>query len=332
MVVASQTSFDVCRVTQHRAVGATRLGCLCVVRSRLTFRWLRTRVSPRSTLPKIYPGPGCRNREGAGALVHGMLRRRNADEDVRVPRRPPRCEWSAAFRPALDLAGHRIADQDVRAPSAVTHLAGRRAPEHLTAIDRLVVSAAEVLANSPSCEPSAFRHRRDRTDAPGQAPSFRTGSAWRVDPVGRVFAMEDHRVSGTTLKGAVGEYRVWKWANTLLPRPRYIHFHDLWLATPTSKTQIDHVFLSRMGVFVVETKNYEGWIHGKPGDDNWTQTFANGIRCIVPESTSTERMACPGFGTRARTEWSRHREPALCRRLCRYCADQDRVARQCDVR
>ena len=86
-------------------------------------------------------------------------------------------------------------------------------------------------------------------------------------------------MSGTTLKGAVGEYRVWKWANTLLPRPRYIHFHDLWLATPTSRTQIDHVFLSRMGVFVVETKNYEGWIHGKPGDDNWTQTFANGIRC-----------------------------------------------------
>ena len=85
-------------------------------------------------------------------------------------------------------------------------------------------------------------------------------------------------MSGTTLKGAVGEYRVWKWADTLLPRPRYIHFHDLRLATSTSRTQIDHVFLSRMGVFVVETKNFEGWVHGRAGDESWTQTFANGVR------------------------------------------------------
>lgn len=85
-------------------------------------------------------------------------------------------------------------------------------------------------------------------------------------------------MSGTSLRGAVGEYRVWKWANTLLPRRHYIHFHDLWLATRTSRTQIDHVFVSRAGVFVVETKNFEGWIYGRADDDSWTQTFANGMR------------------------------------------------------
>lgn len=85
-------------------------------------------------------------------------------------------------------------------------------------------------------------------------------------------------MSGTGLKGAVGEFRVWKWAERLLPRRDYVHFHDVWLPTPMSKTQIDHVFVSRAGVFVVETKNYEGWIHGKADNDTWTQTFANGTR------------------------------------------------------
>ena len=33
------------------------------------------------------------------------------------------------------------------------------------------------------------------------------------------------------LKGAVGEHRVWRWANTLLPRSHYRHFHDLRVVT-----------------------------------------------------------------------------------------------------
>ena len=85
-------------------------------------------------------------------------------------------------------------------------------------------------------------------------------------------------MSGTGLKGAVGEFRVWQWAERLLPRRDYVHFHDVWLPTPMSKTQIDHVFVSRGGVFVVETENYEGWIHGTADNGTWTQTFANGTR------------------------------------------------------
>ena len=84
-------------------------------------------------------------------------------------------------------------------------------------------------------------------------------------------------MSRATLKGQVGEDRVWRWANTLLPRSRYTHFHDLWLPG----AQIDHVFLSRNGVFVVETKNYDGWISGHAGDDNWTQIFGNRARFSV---------------------------------------------------
>ena len=37
--------------------------------------------------------------------------------------------------------------------------------------------------------------------------------------------------------------------------------------------QIDHIVVSRYGVFVIETKNYSGWIFGKADDPEWTQTF-----------------------------------------------------------
>jgi hypothetical protein len=43
------------------------------------------------------------------------------------------------------------------------------------------------------------------------------------------------------------------------------------LPTEDGSTQIDHVVVSRFGVFVVETKNYGGWIFGKPRDKMWTQ-------------------------------------------------------------
>ncbi|MDP8219671.1 MAG: nuclease-related domain-containing protein, partial [Candidatus Theseobacter exili] len=36
-------------------------------------------------------------------------------------------------------------------------------------------------------------------------------------------------------------------------------------------TQIDHVVVSRFGVFVIETKNYKGIIYGQERDTTWTQ-------------------------------------------------------------
>ena len=38
-------------------------------------------------------------------------------------------------------------------------------------------------------------------------------------------------------------------------------------------TQIDHVVVSKYGVFVIETKNYSGWIFGSEKQKNWTQTI-----------------------------------------------------------
>ena len=38
-------------------------------------------------------------------------------------------------------------------------------------------------------------------------------------------------------------------------------------------SQIDHVVVSRYGIFVIETKNYKGWISGGENSDNWTQNI-----------------------------------------------------------
>ena len=36
-------------------------------------------------------------------------------------------------------------------------------------------------------------------------------------------------------------------------------------------TQIDHILLSPCGIFVIETKNYQGWVFGGERQKSWTQ-------------------------------------------------------------
>ena len=38
-------------------------------------------------------------------------------------------------------------------------------------------------------------------------------------------------------------------------------------------TQVDHILVSRVGVFVIETKEYSGWIFGDAQQRNWTQVI-----------------------------------------------------------
>ncbi len=41
-------------------------------------------------------------------------------------------------------------------------------------------------------------------------------------------------------------------------------------------SQIDHIVISQWGVFVIETKDWFGWIFGSEGDDNWTVRYPTG--------------------------------------------------------
>lgn len=72
-------------------------------------------------------------------------------------------------------------------------------------------------------------------------------------------------------KGLFGEWLVRLSAMFLLDPKEYRPIHNITLKTPDGTTQIDHVFVSRFGVFVVETKNYRGWIFGDEHQSMWTQ-------------------------------------------------------------
>lgn len=48
---------------------------------------------------------------------------------------------------------------------------------------------------------------------------------------------------------------------------------DVTLPRPGGTTQIDHVVVSKYGIFVLETKYRTGWIFGREQDAKWTQTL-----------------------------------------------------------
>ena len=62
------------------------------------------------------------------------------------------------------------------------------------------------------------------------------------------------------MKGMIGESSVRHKLSKLDPK-EYTVLHDLMIQRPDEKTsQIDHVVISRYGVFVIETKNYSGCV------------------------------------------------------------------------
>jgi hypothetical protein len=74
------------------------------------------------------------------------------------------------------------------------------------------------------------------------------------------------------IKGFIGEKMVSITLNRL-PKNEYIILNDILLPTDRGTTQIDHIVVSVFGLFVIETKNYKGWIYGGEKDDNWTHNM-----------------------------------------------------------
>lgn len=75
-----------------------------------------------------------------------------------------------------------------------------------------------------------------------------------------------------SIKGAIGEWYVNKELNKL--GPIYRVFHDLYIPNGEGGTsQVDHVVTSPFGIFVIETKHYDGWIFGKETQRLWTQVI-----------------------------------------------------------
>ena len=75
--------------------------------------------------------------------------------------------------------------------------------------------------------------------------------------------------------GARGERRVNKIISKKLNKQDYFLLYDLTLPTVRGTTQVDHIIVSRFGIFVIETKNMSGWIFGTDTQKHWTQVLHN---------------------------------------------------------
>lgn len=74
------------------------------------------------------------------------------------------------------------------------------------------------------------------------------------------------------IKGYYGEKSVAFFLSRLDPE-KYKVINNIMLQVGGRTSQIDHVVVSDYGIFVIETKNYQGWIIGNEYDDNWTQVI-----------------------------------------------------------
>jgi Nuclease-related domain len=74
------------------------------------------------------------------------------------------------------------------------------------------------------------------------------------------------------IKGYLGEKSA-AFFLSKLDKTKYKVINNIMLQVRNKMTQIDHVVVSNYGIFVIETKNYKGWIIGNEFDDNWKQVI-----------------------------------------------------------
>ena len=77
-------------------------------------------------------------------------------------------------------------------------------------------------------------------------------------------------------KGKRGEKIVAEILGDTISGEQYV-INDLLFAVGKGQScQIDHIYINKYGIWVIETKNYSGKIYGSVNDDEWTQVLAYG--------------------------------------------------------
>ncbi len=95
---------------------------------------------------------------------------------------------------------------------------------------------------------------------------------WILAPVWLIIIIIAIILSHPKIKGLIGERKVRKQLSRL-PTKNYKVLNDLIIKGKKVTSQIDHIVISPYGIFVIETKNYSGWIHGREDSEYWVQTF-----------------------------------------------------------
>jgi len=70
-----------------------------------------------------------------------------------------------------------------------------------------------------------------------------------------------------------GEARLSRAVQASFGPPDYHLMNHVTLALEDGTTQVDHILVSRFGVFVIETKDYKGWIFADAKQARWTQVL-----------------------------------------------------------
>jgi hypothetical protein len=78
-----------------------------------------------------------------------------------------------------------------------------------------------------------------------------------------------------TVTGWTGELKTKAAAALFLDLKEYHVYNNVLIKTGLWSAQIDHVIVSRYGIFVIETKNRNGWIFGRADESYWTQVIYN---------------------------------------------------------
>lgn len=92
-----------------------------------------------------------------------------------------------------------------------------------------------------------------------------------------VFAILFIILSLPSVKGRIGEGKVNRVLEGLSNKYGGYFIHDVIVKGDDGKTsQIDHIYICKKGVFVIETKNYAGRIYGSENQKQWTQVLAYG--------------------------------------------------------
>lgn len=99
------------------------------------------------------------------------------------------------------------------------------------------------------------------------------------------------RSGSTKAIGRRGERRVYSILTHL--SDEYHLFNDIMLKTRNGrKMQIDHIVVSPYGIFVIETKNYQGIIIGNGNSDEWRQNiWGNEYRLYNPEMQNLSHVS-----------------------------------------
>ncbi len=77
-------------------------------------------------------------------------------------------------------------------------------------------------------------------------------------------------------KGKYGEYLTWKNLRSYENDGGKFLFNCYLPAENGKTSEIDVILIHSSGIFVMESKNYSGWIFGKETDSHWTQTLPTG--------------------------------------------------------